>query len=334
MKILVYEFFLAGLWRDDPRRWSEAFVESAAVEGMAMLRAAFSDLLRAGVEAWSIIHEDFGEAVGSLSGVEVVSSRYGSTMKIIEDAIEASGAVMTIAPEIGGRLGDLVSLAESRGKAILGSSAQAIRAAGDKLLFAGIMDRHKIPHPRTFPLNGAGARFKGAWVSKPRRGAGSSGIVKHHGDAAAPDAADPVCGELIAQELVEGETMSLSVVSSEKESVILSVNRQALSENHEYTGGTILDVEPWPELADMARRLKEAIPGLNGYWGADYLQTAAGPVVIEVNPRLTTSYAALSRALDVNPAEAILAAAFQRPLPAVSGRREIVFRRDGGLLES
>lgn len=37
--------------------------------------------------------------------------------------------------------------------------------------------------------------------------------------------------------------------------------------------------------------------------------TDAGPVVIEVNPRLTTSYCALAEALDVNPAGAILAAA-------------------------
>lgn len=334
MRILVYEFFLAGAWRDDPRRWDEALVESAAVEGAAMLRAAFSDLSLAGAEAWSIIHDDFMETAGGLSGAEVISSHHGSTMKIIEDAIEESGAALTIAPEIGGALEGLVSLAESKNKKILGPSAQAARAAGDKLLFAGIMDRHKIPHPRTLPLNGAGAWFKGAWVSKPRHGAGSFGIVRHPEGAAPREAADTARGELIAQELIEGEPMSLSVVSSDSETLILSVNRQALSENFEYTGGTILDVEPRPELADMARRLREAVPGLNGYWGADYVQTAAGPVVIEINPRLTTSYAALSRALDVNPAEAILAAAFQRPLPAVSGRREIVFRGDGSLSES
>jgi predicted ATP-grasp superfamily ATP-dependent carboligase len=38
----------------------------------------------------------------------------------------------------------------------------------------------------------------------------------------------------------------------------------------------------------------------------DFIETQAGPIVIEVNPRLTTSYAGLRRAIGVNPAHLVL----------------------------
>jgi predicted ATP-grasp superfamily ATP-dependent carboligase len=38
----------------------------------------------------------------------------------------------------------------------------------------------------------------------------------------------------------------------------------------------------------------------------DLIETAGGPVVVEVNPRLTTSYAGLRRAIGLNAAELVL----------------------------
>jgi len=38
----------------------------------------------------------------------------------------------------------------------------------------------------------------------------------------------------------------------------------------------------------------------------DFVETPGGPVVIEVNPRLTTSYAGLHRAIGLNPAKLVL----------------------------
>jgi len=48
------------------------------------------------------------------------------------------------------------------------------------------------------------------------------------------------------------------------------------------------------------------MPGLWGLCGVDFVETGAGPVVIEVNPRLTTSYAGLHRAIGINPAHLVL----------------------------
>ena len=49
-----------------------------------------------------------------------------------------------------------------------------------------------------------------------------------------------------------------------------------------------------------------AIPGLWGYVGVDLVIGDNGPVVLEVNPRLTTSYIGLSRSIGHNVAELLL----------------------------
>ncbi len=62
-------------------------------------------------------------------------------------------------------------------------------------------------------------------------------------------------------------------------------------------------------LGDLATRIGRAIPGLCGYVGIDIVWHAQrGPVVIEVNPRVTCAYVGLSRALGRNLAGEVIAA--------------------------
>jgi predicted ATP-grasp superfamily ATP-dependent carboligase len=59
-------------------------------------------------------------------------------------------------------------------------------------------------------------------------------------------------------------------------------------------------------LATLAQAVVAAIPGLWGYIGIDLVRTRNGPVVLEVNPRLTTSYCGLRAALGLNAAGMVL----------------------------
>jgi predicted ATP-grasp superfamily ATP-dependent carboligase len=73
---------------------------------------------------------------------------------------------------------------------------------------------------------------------------------------------------------------------------------------------TGLQVNAWPDtegrLTGLAARIADAVPSLWGYVGVDLVLTADGPVVLEINPRLTTSYAGIRRALQVNVAAMVL----------------------------
>ncbi len=62
-------------------------------------------------------------------------------------------------------------------------------------------------------------------------------------------------------------------------------------------------------LTFVARDVVQAIPGLRGFVGIDIVwHEQRGPVVIEVNPRLTCAYIGLSAALGRNLAAELLRA--------------------------
>ena len=60
----------------------------------------------------------------------------------------------------------------------------------------------------------------------------------------------------------------------------------------------------WPE-PGTTRDVLTATTAIEG-WPIDLIDTAEGPVVIDINPRLTTSYVGLRRAIAANPAALVL----------------------------
>jgi predicted ATP-grasp superfamily ATP-dependent carboligase len=73
---------------------------------------------------------------------------------------------------------------------------------------------------------------------------------------------------------------------------------------------------------EAAARACASIPGLRGYVGVDLVLTNAGPVLIEVNPRLTTAYLGVRASINENVAALALAACDGTlPAPPVLRRR-------------
>jgi predicted ATP-grasp superfamily ATP-dependent carboligase len=117
-------------------------------------------------------------------------------------------------------------------------------------------------------------------------------------------------GGLVAQPWLEGEPWSLSLLCTGGEAHLLACNRQRLDwEAGELRLDSILvnappPADPW--IHRLGPAVAATIPGLRGYVGVDFLLGAHGPIVLEVNPRLTTSYCALPAALDRNVAALVL----------------------------
>lgn len=59
-------------------------------------------------------------------------------------------------------------------------------------------------------------------------------------------------------------------------------------------------------LARLAQQVAAAIPSLWGYVGVDFVLTANGAMVLDVNPRLTAAYAGLHASIGCNPAGLVL----------------------------
>jgi predicted ATP-grasp superfamily ATP-dependent carboligase len=117
---------------------------------------------------------------------------------------------------------------------------------------------------------------------------------------------------LIAQPYVRGQHASVSLLCDGRDALGVSLNSQAIAEGErfEYRGGVVPLDHPLRERAlHVAVRACRAVPGLRGYVGVDVV-LGADATVIEVNPRLTTAYTGLRRAIGANLAALLLRAAW------------------------
>ncbi|MGH6960730.1 MAG: ATP-grasp domain-containing protein, partial [Dongiaceae bacterium] len=115
---------------------------------------------------------------------------------------------------------------------------------------------------------------------------------------------------------------------------LLSCNRQEIAiENGEFRfrGSIVGGLEQRrPRYEPVAAAVAAAMPELWGYVGIDFIDSTAGPVVLDVNPRLTTSYVGLGRAIRMNPAELVLGLidrdleAIERPLRVGAERVDVM----------
>jgi predicted ATP-grasp superfamily ATP-dependent carboligase len=298
MKIFIYEHFsCGGMGPESP----------LSAEGGAILRSAM-------------------RSFAAIPGVEPFTIEGGAGQ--FDRAIEMCDGALIVAPETDGILANLTARLVASGKPNLGCGVEAVRATGDKLAFARLMKAEGIPHPLTVTAGGRfdpSKYFAGAWVLKPADGAGAEGVIIHR----QPLKVDVLIGPHVAQGFIEGDPMSLSIVSGGGWLEVLSVNRQRFCDGTTYDGGEIMGEGADVVLRELAGRIKKVIPGLSGYWGVDFVMTQAGPVAIEVNPRLTTSFCGLAEALNPTPGAFIMAALNGDEPPAVSTRRATFFTKAG-----
>jgi ATP-grasp domain len=72
---------------------------------------------------------------------------------------------------------------------------------------------------------------------------------------------------------------------------------------------------------DAAKRLVESFEGLRGYIGVDLVFSEDTAHVLEVNPRLTTSYVGLRKVANFNVAQAIINSVLKGELPKYAGTK-------------
>jgi len=286
-------------------------------EGELMLAALVTDLLELpGVQVSFARDERLPPPDDSLRGAQVIwRAPQTPAPEALAREIDSSDAVWPIAPETGGELERIARAVRSAGRVLLGPDPDAIALAGSKFATAQRLAQAGIDAVPCFRPRSAWPAIDGCWVVKPDDGAGSLGVRVFGSRDEAAGAAERE-HNVIAQPWIGGESMSLCVLGAPDAVVVLSVNRQLLrvDDGKVELMGVEVNCEPvTAALTSLAERVAAAIPGLRGYFGIDWVRTATGPRVIEINPRLTTSYAGLKSALGVNVAERVLAAGMDGP---------------------
>ncbi len=307
MKVAVYEHVMAG-------GCGVATVSRRlAREGAAMLRWATAQLRACSPPVSSClcaVHECFREWVRLEEGIEpLVGNRWHALLEQLADRCDT---LLLIAPECDGVLSRLVRQFAASHR-LLNLSPYWTALFSDKVRTSELLASLGVAHVPHRPLR-SGAIGPELAVVKPRCGAGCEGIMLTTSPAQAPQSD---AGLLCVSPLRCGLSASVAMVLAETRIVLLPPAYQWIAcddAGFRYEGGAI----PLPaHLAEQAHRivrpLTELFRGERGFVGVDLVfpwrasgRGLAEPMVVEVNPRLTTSFVAQAAATGINLAAVLL----------------------------
>jgi len=270
----------------------------------------------------------------NVQGVQSAADEF----KWIQHFASSSDWTLLIAPEFDNHLLHRTSAVESSGARLVSPSSKMVAVAADKHLTAQRLATKQIPVPRSELLNTVleiPNDFPFPAVCKPQFGAGSIGVCFA---ATRNDLGSLLTGKnpLLVEQFCPGIPVSVGVICGPKHAVPLAPCRQHLSDDgrFRYLGGEL----PIPDdLSSRATKLAEnavsALPSIVGYLGVDMIlgQDPAGSedYVIEINPRLTTSYVGLRMVSDTNLARVMLEVAEGNPIELSFSSKQVKFKSDG-----
>ncbi|MBW8884188.1 MAG: ATP-grasp domain-containing protein [Planctomycetia bacterium] len=350
MKIFVYEFVTGGGWSSHmPPDGSLSAEARAMVQAMAADFAALE-----GVEVLTTRDARLPELHPAGCDVTLIASsdqEHAAFCRLVRDA----DWTLLIAPESGGALLERCRLVEEVGGWLLSPSSDCIaiasskQATAERLRSAGFAvprgarisaGRSEVPSDLAFPV-----------VIKPDDGCGSQGVrlLTERGRESFPRSDYPDGSILLGkdsrplfriEEFVCGLAASVSVLCGPAGNHALPACQQLLSEDGQFTyrGGRL----PLPSSLDArARKLAlaavEALPEPRGYIGVDLILGEAddgiADYVIEINPRLTTSYVGLRALARTNLAAAMLAVVSGQSPNLCFGTEQVEFTADGTIVK-
>jgi tyramine---L-glutamate ligase len=329
LRLLVYEHASGGGLADG------SVPSDVLSEGFGMLRGILSDFKSAGHSVTTFLNSRlsaFNPPVAADYVIPINSLQEAKTS--IEHVAGSFDAAYIIGPETNHILQSIIASTEEAGLKVLNPSASAIDKVADKAKLCQLLTKEGIRTPETAILSFPKAQdieetldnFDFPMVFKPLNGVGCSGLSVVGNETEIPRAIAKLKKEsrekdYMVQEYVQGIPASVSLISNGSEALPISLNKQTLilsgpERSSSYRGGLVPYDSPLiDEAFKLAKDTVESLHELKGYVGVDLVLTKKSPVVIEVNPRLTTSYVGLRSTVDFNVGQAIAEAVLQGGLP-------------------
>jgi predicted ATP-grasp superfamily ATP-dependent carboligase len=306
-----------------------------------MLRTLISDFKAAGHSVTTALDSRLSVLNPPVEADSVLPvSSWKEAQAAVQKLAESSDATYVIAPESDDVLRSLLASLQGKNVQSLNCFSSAVGRVSDKAVFQDHVKRLGLPTPEclVFSVHTDAEEIAQAVneeigfpaIFKPLSGVGCGGLSVVKSKRAVASAVNKIIGEssgknFMAQELIYGVSASVSLISTGGEALPVSLNKQNVSLGtpdsvSTYDGGIVPFDSPQKDAAfSAAKRVGEAFHGLRGYVGVDLVLSEEEPVVIELNPRLTTSYVGLRRVAGFNPAQAIVEAVLERKLPQNDG---------------
>jgi len=305
MKILVFEYITGGGFN------KRSLPEALAEEGRLMLSGLLDCFLQIqDIELMIMLDWRFSSLVNT-TGLDTfyVTPEYDTLDEFVRLASQCD-AVWPLAPEFDSILQDLCQQVESLNKILLTSPANAVLMTGNKYETFQQLTHYKIAtiDTRIFERN---CYLPGEWMLKPIDGAGcnDSYLLRGRQDFASLSKQKSEKQRYIIQPHVQGEKTSLSCLFLQGRGWLQCVNLQKfeLIANQYHLVEIVVNYS-----SDLTRYhglvtdIAKAFPNLWGYAGIDLIETSEAIKVLEINPRLTTSFVGIQDALGINTCQCVL----------------------------
>lgn len=335
MHFFVYEWVTGGGLVEEPGR----LPRSLLTEGAAMLGALAGDFLAISGAKVTVLRDiRWDELV--LPGCKFVDVHSNvQHLDELQQLAAQADCTVVIAPETDGVLARTMNQVRGAGGRLLGPCDEFVKITSDKHLTAERLAGKGVPVPEARLLDSDVERlphdFTYPAVLKPVQGAGSQHtflIADSH------DEPPPYSWPRRLERFHAGTAASVSFLCGPSKLVALPAFRQNLSSDGRfaYQGGSRLSEQSLAQRATaLAERAMTALPPAVGYVGVDLVLGKAGDgrddVVIEVNPRLTTSYVGLRAIAKSNLAQAMVDIAAGRPAELEFREGAVEFLADGSI---
>jgi len=313
MKLFIYEHITSGALIDAP------LPASLAREGHEMLMAIVQDFSQiANIELF-ILRDHRLTALTQISHVSSYPVTNANTFQHhYHDLLNHVDVVLPIAPETEHVLYDIQSDVLNSPAHLLGCQPAATEVCTNKLHYGQRFNRSTPMTVKAKDFLASPFSSRTGFIIKPLDGAGCldtlfcaqasdvSLFLQQHIDS---------LERLIVQDYREGTPISLCLLADISGITVLSINQQHIDINHQngtlsYQGSTVNGVDDaifsLQQAQKLAADIHKNIPGLFGFIGADLIVGEDKISIIDINPRLTTSYSALHQSLKINPAQLLL----------------------------
>jgi predicted ATP-grasp superfamily ATP-dependent carboligase len=230
---------------------------------------------------------------------------------VFKQALQACDAVWLIAPETAGILLELTALVEKSGRLLLSSPASAVAKTADKFQTFQILTKQAIPTVATQLLSTYNGLFLQEKVIKPRDGVSCEECFFIQNNTEMNQVLTQILRpqSYIVQPYISGETLSISALFKHGMAQLICVNRQQVElkqQNFKLLACEVNIEANKVRLQILLKQIARAFPDLWGYVGIDLIKQHQQFLVLEINPRLTTSYTGIKQALGINTAQAVL----------------------------
>jgi tyramine---L-glutamate ligase len=308
LKILVFEYITGGGLN------KSELPEALAGEGLLMLQALLDNL--AEIDAIEpIVMLDY-RMIGKLNAkpinTHIIRPEHDCAQAFTQ-VLQDCDAAWPIAPETDFILQNLCEMVEQLGKLLLTSPASAVSVAANKWLAYEHLRQHSIATVNTQKLtdfNLSNDFNSGEWVIKSLDGVGceDSYLITDQVEFVTLVAALDT-SRYIIQPHLQGKKTSLSCLFKQGQGWLVCANCQHFTINNQQyhlAGISVNFTGDTARYGQLVSAVAKAMPDLWGYAGIDLIETDDQILVLEVNPRLTTSYAGIKAACGINCAQAIL----------------------------